>query len=69
MEGNTLENLIKKYLEDKATIEEIKQLEKWYNSFESGADLYVPGSVELEKIVAKRFSELKFRLGLIKQLH
>ncbi|MEO7766960.1 MAG: hypothetical protein ABIS01_06020 [Ferruginibacter sp.] len=69
MQAEKLENLIEKYLEDKATIEEINQLDEWYNSFDSHADLYVPDSTELKKVVAERFSDFKLHLATSKQFH
>lgn len=58
MEAEALANLINKYLGNKASIEEINQLNAWYLSFDARKDLYTADSPELHQIVAKRFSEL-----------
>ncbi len=58
-------NLIGKYLEGKASVDEINQLDKWYDSFDCYTkDLYSPGSPELKQAVARGFSELKLKLGI-----
>ncbi len=64
MEAEALASLINKYLENKASIEEINQLNAWYSSFDAKKDLYTADSSELHQIVAIRFSELILKLGI-----
>ena len=64
MKDEILENIITKYLENKASIKEINQLGKWYASFDSSADLYVPDSLELNQVMAQKVADLKVILGI-----
>ncbi|MEO7769299.1 MAG: hypothetical protein ABIS01_17835 [Ferruginibacter sp.] len=65
MQEEIIENLISKYFEGKASVDEIDQLDKWYNSFDFKTEvLYVPGTGELNRAVVKGFSELKLKLGI-----
>ncbi len=65
MEAKTIENLIEKYLQGKASLKERIQVDNWYMAFDFGKDLYTDGSLELDEVVAQRFSELKLQLGII----
>lgn len=64
MEAEALANLISKYLENKASTEEINQLNAWYSSFDAKNDLYTADSSELHQTVTKRFLELTLKLGI-----
>jgi hypothetical protein len=64
MEKELVEELIKKYLQGKASLEEINQLEQWYDSIDSSLDLYFPGSIETNQVMDNGFSDLKLKLGI-----
>lgn len=63
MQEDAIEKIIEHYLEGTASVEEIDQLEQWYNSFECESDLYLPGTAELKMAMSKGFSDLKAKLG------
>jgi hypothetical protein len=58
----TVEDIIAKYTEGKASVAEINQLDNWYDSFDSQPDLYLAGTPELKQALAEKFSELKVKL-------
>jgi len=62
MEDKALENLIGKYLKGTASIDEIRKLDDWYNSFDSRSGLYLENTAELKQALTKGFSALKLRL-------
>jgi hypothetical protein len=64
MSEKIVEDLIAKYLAGNASIEEIAQLDKWYEAL-SQTDLYAADSPELKLVMAKRFEALKQQLGMV----
>jgi len=56
--------IINKYLEGKASHDEIKHVDNWYNSFDSNPDLYLPDALELNRAMVKGFSELRLKLAV-----
>ncbi len=67
MRSEIAANIVDKYLGGTASVEEIAELDTWYSSFDSLADLYVPGSIELNHKIAEMFSALKVKLEIVDQ--
>ena len=64
MNEEVLEQFLEKYLQGRASIDEINQVKEWYNSFDLQEDLYVGDTLELRQLVAKQFIKLKATLGI-----
>ena len=64
MQVQAIEKIIERYLEGKASIDEIAQLEEWYNSFDCESELYRADSAELKQALSDNFSALKKKLGI-----
>jgi len=56
--------IINKYLEGKASDDEIKQVDDWYHSFDSNPELCLPDALELNRAMVKGFSELRLKFAL-----
>jgi len=63
MEVEAMDHLIKKYLEGKASKEEIGLVDSWYNSFDSKLALFTDRR-DAEQAIQKGFSELKAKLKM-----
>lgn len=64
MEKESLLQMIEKYLSGRISVDEIKQLDNWYESIGSQTKDCVCKPPELENTLAKGFADLKQKLGI-----
>ena len=54
--------LIKKYFDGTISLDEMHQLDEWYDSFDAKPDLYTPGTINLKEARDKAFAQIKNKL-------
>lgn len=64
IEVGIINTLIDKYLDGKASKEEIDQVDEWYRSFDAKPACYRPDTLQLSETLAKGLSAVKLKLGI-----